>query len=72
MAELKPCSLTELEKQIVLGMANCDMNIAEVGRKIGYHRNTVLYHLKKIKEKTGRNPTSFYDLVLLLGRVGNV
>ena len=39
---------------------------AEVARAIFTHRNTVLYHLNKVKQQTGLDPRWFYDLVELV------
>jgi len=58
--------LTDFEKQIILALAERDMNIAAAAVKLYMHRNTVIYHLDKIQRKTGRNPRKFYDLVELV------
>lgn len=39
--------------------------MCEVGRRMNYHRNTILYHVKKIKENTGLDPLNIDDLVKL-------
>lgn len=52
--------------RIVLAMAAYDMKISEVARAVFMHRNTVLYHLTKIKAQTGLDARRFYDLVKLL------
>lgn len=43
-----------------------DMNVTDVARAIFTHRNTVLYHLNKVKQQTGLDPRRFYDLVELV------
>lgn len=69
MAEIRNLSLTAIEKEIILQMADCDLKMAEVGKRIGYCRGAVFYHSKRIHQKTGLNPRSFYDLLLLLDMV---
>lgn len=39
--------------------------MCEVARRMNYHRNTILYHVKKIKENTGLDPLNIDDLVKL-------
>lgn len=45
---------------------NSNMNATDVARAIFVHRNTVLYHLDKVKRQTGLDPRRFYDLVELV------
>lgn len=42
------------------------MNVGEVSRQLFMHRNTVTYHLDKVKRQTGLDPRRFYDLVELV------
>ena len=53
------------DAHIVIAMANHSMNVTDVARAIFAHRNTVLYHLDKVKQQTGLDPRRFYDLVEL-------
>ena len=62
--------MNDLEARIILLMADCDMKITEVAKVMYVHRNTVVYHIDKIKRKTGLNPTKFYDLCELVKMVG--
>ena len=43
-----------------------NMNIGEVSRQLFMHRNTVTYHLDKVKRQTGLDPRRFYDLIELV------
>lgn len=54
------------DAHIVVAMANYNMNATDVARAIFVHRNTVLYHLDKVKRQTGLDPRRFYDLVELV------
>ncbi len=58
--------MTQLDAQVVLAFAECDMNANEVARRKFMHRNTVIYHLDKVKRETGLDAQHFYDLIKLL------
>ncbi len=58
--------LNEFEKKLVTALADNDMNESEVAREFYMHRNTVIYHLEKLKQKTGIDPRSFYGLMELV------
>lgn len=66
---IRTTELTAIEKEIILMMADCDLKMAEVGKRIGYCRGAVFYHSRRIQQKTGLNPRSFYDLLILLDMV---
>ena len=61
--------MTERDKEIIIALADCNMNESEVARRLYFHRNGVVYHLNSVKKKTGLDPTNFYDLVKLVGIV---
>lgn len=54
------------DAHIVVAMANHNMNVTNVARAIFVHRNTVLYHLNKVKQQTGLDARRFYDWVELV------
>lgn len=58
--------MTQIEKEIILAYAKCNMTASETARMVHYHPNNVEYHLTKIKKKYGLDPKVFYDLVKLL------
>lgn len=58
--------LTDLEKRIVLNFARCNMSITKTAQKMNYARNSVAYHLRQVKRKTGRDPKKFYELASLV------
>lgn len=64
MAEEK---LTEKEREILWELARRNLNSSEVARQRFMHRNTVVYHMEKIKKKTGKDPATFWGLAYLLG-----
>ena len=51
--------MTERQREIVLGYAECDMNAVETGRKLYLSCVAVGYHLNQIKKTTGIDPRSF-------------
>jgi sugar diacid utilization regulator len=58
--------LSDMQKEVSLAMADCDMVASEVARKIHCTRNNIDYHCARIFEITGLNPKCFYDLVELV------
>lgn len=63
--------MTERDIEIVLAYAEYNMSASELARKMFFHRNTVVYHLKKVKKETGLDPCKFYDLVELVKKYGS-
>ena len=61
--------LDEIDAKIVVSLADNRMNICEVARVLYMHRNTVAYHIQKIKRITGLDPLNFYDLHKLIKAV---
>lgn len=51
-----------IDAMIVVEFARNSMNVTDTANSLHYHRNTILYHLDKIREKTGLNPRNFFDL----------
>ena len=58
--------LTTVDIKIILALAANNMNESETSRSLFMHRNTVVYHIGKIKKLTGLNPMNFYDLIELV------
>lgn len=61
--------MTELDKEIIRGIADHNMKIHAAAKALYLHRNTVLYHIERIKQKTGLNAMVFRDLVKLMERI---
>lgn len=61
--------MTPLDKEIIKGMADNNMNMNAVAKNLYVHRNTVEYHIEKVKRETGLNARKFYDLAELLARI---
>ena len=64
--------MSERDVDIILALADNQMKPSRVGRELFLHRNTVMYHIEKIKSITGLDPTDFYDLCKLLQMVEGV
>ena len=58
--------MSELQKQVILALAECNMNIRKTSGTLYMHRNVVYFHLGKVKENTGLDPQNFYDLIKLV------
>lgn len=58
--------MTRLQAQVIIALADHDLNIAEAARSLHYHRNTLVYHIDMIRDETGKDPNKFYDLSELL------
>ena len=63
--------LTEREKRILWSMFRHSLNASAAGREMYYGKNTIVYHLDKIKTKTGLDPRNFFDAVELLEMLGD-
>lgn len=58
--------LSEDRCKIILALADNKMNVSEVSRQLYMHRNTVAYHITRIRQITGKDPLNFYDLYRLV------
>lgn len=58
--------LTAADAEVVVTMADVGLSQAKTARKIYKCRHTIYYHCRAIKEKTGLDPMSFYDMCKLL------
>ena len=58
--------MTQLEAQIILLLAENNLDVSPISRILYMHRNSVMYHIRAIRKKTGKNPQDFYDMCELL------
>ena len=58
--------MSELQKEVILMFASCNMNVCATARGMYTHRNNIEYHLGKVKVETGLDPHNFYDLIALV------
>ncbi|RKD22834.1 hypothetical protein BEP19_11365 [Ammoniphilus oxalaticus] len=60
LASLSSKDLSTLEKLFA-----CHLNLSETAKQLYIHRNTLMYRLTRIKERTGYNPQHFHDAATL-------
>ena len=58
--------LTDVQKEVLKKFADNDMKITCTAKAMYMDWNTINYHLREIKRKTGLDPKRFWDLVSLL------
>ena len=61
--------LSDMQKEIIMAMADCSLRISEVAQKVYTCGDNVRRHIKQIEQKTGKNPRCFYDLIELVEMV---
>ena len=57
--------MTERMAEIIVALADNDLNVSAVADNLYMDRNTVYYHIDKIRKQLGKDPTKFYDLCKL-------
>ena len=57
--------LSRKDIEIIFAMCEENLNCSAVVRKHYVHHNTVIYHLKRIKQNTGLDPKNFHNLIEL-------
>ena len=60
--------ITKRDKEVIIAYAENNMNASETARNIFMSRNSVVYHLDRVKKITKLNPCWFYDLVELVSQ----
>lgn len=58
-------TVNELEREVVLALADSRMNLTNAAMAMHKHRNSLIYHIGKIKRKTGLDARDFHDLCKL-------
>lgn len=54
--------MTKQESKIIIALANCQLSALQAAALLNYHRNTIYYHVKKIRKSTGLDPYDFFDM----------
>lgn len=57
--------MTRLQAEIIKGLAENGLSKTKTARALYRHRNTVVFHVEKVKESTGKDPMDFYDMIEL-------
>jgi sugar diacid utilization regulator len=60
--------MTDFDAELIVCLANHNLRAGPAAKKLYMARNSVVYHAKKIKEETGKDPFNFYDMCWLLPR----
>lgn len=63
MSDIK---LTQTESEILMAFVDARLNVCKTARMTYRHRNSINYHLERIKRRTGLDPRGFSDLVELV------
>lgn len=58
--------LSRRRREVILALAENDMNAAKTAREIYLSVSCVQYHIGEIRRETGLDPRRFYDLVRLV------
>lgn len=58
--------MTKTEAEVIVNLAENNLNTAKTAKKMQCHKNTVLYYINKIKQETGTNPKNFCELCRLI------
>ena len=61
--------ITPIRRAIILTLADCRMRANAAAKKLHLDHSSVLYHIKIIKNITGKDARNFYDLVELVQMV---
>ncbi|MFC4323721.1 CdaR family transcriptional regulator [Litchfieldia salsa] len=56
---------TDEQKQTIEQLINSNLNMKITADKLHIHRNTLIYRLEAIAKKTGLDPKSFQDLIII-------
>lgn len=54
--------MTQQQSKIVIELANHGLSAMLAAKSLNYHRNTIYYHVRKIRKETGLNPYDFFDM----------
>ena len=61
--------MSELDKKVIIALADNRMNITDAAIHLHKHRNSVIYHIEKVKQNTGLDARDFHDLCKLYGMI---
>lgn len=61
--------ITPIRRAIILALADCKLRANAAARMLYMDHSTVQYHIKIIKNITGKDARNFYDLVELVRMV---
>ena len=62
--------LSEKEKTVIRALCDNGLRQNDAARSLFHHHNTIYYHRRQIKAKTGLDCCNFYDAIKLLAMCG--
>ena len=54
--------MTKHEAKIIIALAHHQLAALQAAKHLNYHRNTIYYHVRNIRKKTGLEPYDFFDM----------
>lgn len=54
--------MTKQESKIIVELARNGLSALRAAKSLNYHRNTIYYHVKKIRKKFDLDPYDFFDM----------
>lgn len=57
--------MTKQEARIIVELAHHQLSALQTAKSLNYHRNTIYYHIRNVKKKTGLNPYDFFEMQTL-------
>ena len=69
MSKINYKPMDEMDRRLILSLAENNMRATETSYDLDVHRGTVIYRMGKIKAITGLDPMVFYDLCKLVEMV---
>lgn len=64
--------MTRQQANIIIALAHNQLSALQAAESLNYHRNTILYHVRRIKKTTGLDPYDFFDMQTLYQRAKEV
>lgn len=61
--------MKEVEAKAIKAMCDHSMNVSQACKALYMHRNSMLFHINRIKEAYGLDPRKYRDLVKLEGMI---
>ncbi len=58
--------MTKREAELIIGLAQNNLNVAKTAEKMRWSRQTLLFYMNRVKEETGADPKRFRDMCRLL------
>lgn len=54
--------MTKQQSKIIIELARHGLSALQAAKSLNYHRNTIYYHVQKIRKETGLDPYDFFDM----------